>query len=469
MQSSDLLTSLRHLLGEAHVLQEGNLDAYLLDWRKRWQGRALAVVRPADTAQVAQVVKLCRAAGVSIVPQGGNTGLVGGGVPDASGRQILLSTRRLQRVRSIDAANLTMTVEAGCVLQSAQAAAESAGLLLPLSLAAEGSCTVGGNLATNAGGTQVLRYGNARELCLGLEVVTTDGEVWNGLAGLRKDNTGYDLRHLFIGSEGTLGIITAAVMRLYPRPKSRLTALASTATLEQAVALLQIAQRHADATLTGFEVMNRFSLELVRRHFPQLPQPLAPAPWTALLELSDSQDAAAARHRFEGMLQEALEVGCIDDAAVAESIAQSQAMWHLRESISLAQAEEGLNIKHDISVPVSRIPEFVRRADAALDASHPGARLVNFGHLGDGNLHYNVQCPVEGDAATFLRQEEETINHIVFDAVAHCGGSFSAEHGIGALKRDELQLRKSPVALGLMRSIKSALDPDGLFNPGRML
>ncbi len=469
MQPSDLLTSLRQLLGESHVLQEGNLDSYLLDWRKRWQGRALAVVRPADTVQVAQVVKLCRAAGVTIVPQGGNTGLVGGGVPDATGRQILLSTRRLQRVRSIDPANLTMTMEAGCVLQSAQAAAEAAGLLLPLSLAAEGSCTVGGNLATNAGGTQVLRYGNARELCLGLEVVTAGGEVWDGLAGLRKDNTGYDLRHLFIGSEGTLGIITAAVMRLYPRPQSRLTALASTATLEQAVALLQIAQRHADATLTGFEVMNRFSLELVRRHFPQLPQPLAPAPWTALLELSDSQDAAAARLRFEGLLQEALEVGCIDDAAVAESIAQSQAMWHLRESISLAQAEEGLNIKHDISVPVSRIPEFVRRADAALAASHPGARLVNFGHLGDGNLHYNVQCPQGGDAAAFLQREEQQINRIVFDAVAHCGGSFSAEHGIGALKRDELQQRKSPVALGLMRSIKSALDPDGLFNPGRMI
>jgi len=467
-----LLATLRGIVGSAQVLtstDDDGLDAYHLDWRKRWRGRSLAVVRPGATAEVAAVLRACRAAGVSVVPQGGNTGLVGGGVPDDSGTQVLLSLSRMQALRAIDPANLTMTVEAGCILQKAQGHAESAGLLLPLSLASEGSCTLGGNLATNAGGTQVLRYGNARELCLGLEVVTADGEVWDGLAGLRKDNTGYDLRHLFVGSEGTLGVITAAVMRLYPRPKSRLTALATTGSLEQAVALLQIAQRHADATLTGFEVMNRFSLELVRRHFPQLPQPLEPAPWTALLEISDSQDAEAARQRFERLLEEALEQGCIDNAAVAESIAQSQAMWHLRESISLAQAEEGLNIKHDISVPVSRIPEFVRRTDAALAVSHPGVRLVNFGHLGDGNLHYNVQCPVGGDAAAFLRQEEPAINRLVFDAVAACGGSFSAEHGIGALKRDELAERKSPVALGLMRAIKQALDPQGRMNPGRML
>ncbi|HNB44643.1 MAG TPA: FAD-binding oxidoreductase, partial [Burkholderiaceae bacterium] len=420
-------------------------------------------------AEVAAVVRVCAAAGVAVVPQGGNTGLVGGGVPDDSGTQLLLNLGRMQALRAIDPANLTMTVEAGCVLQKAQEHAEAAGLLLPLSLASEGSCTIGGNLATNAGGTQVLRFGNARELCLGLEVVTPTGEVWNGLSGLRKDNTGYDLRHLYVGSEGTLGVITAAVLKLYPRPAARLTALASCASLADAVALLQLAQARADAALTGFEVMNHFSLELVWRHFPQLPRPLPPAPWTVLLEWSDAQDAASARERFEALLGDALERGLITDAALAESVAQSRAMWQLRESIPLAQAEEGLNIKHDISLPVSRIPDFVARTDAALAASHRGVRLVNFGHLGDGNLHYNVQCPAGGDAAAFLRNEEAAINRIVFDAVADCGGSFSAEHGIGALKRDELAERKSPVALGLMRAIKSALDPQGLMNPGRLL
>ena len=467
-----LLDALRAIVGSPQVLtatDDNGLDAYHLDWRRRWRGRSLAVVRPGSTAEVAAILRTCHAAGVAVVPQGGNTGLVGGGVPDDSGTQLLLNLGRMQALRAIDPANLTMTVEAGCVLQKAQEHAEAAGLLLPLSLASEGSCTIGGNLATNAGGTQVLRFGNARELCLGLEVVTPTGEVWNGLSGLRKDNTGYDLRHLYVGSEGTLGVITAAVLKLYPRPAARLTALASCASLADAVALLQLAQARADAALTGFEVMNHFSLELVWRHFPQLPRPLPPAPWTVLLEWSDAQDAASARERFEALLGDALERGLITDAALAESVAQSRAMWQLRESIPLAQAEEGLNIKHDISLPVSRIPDFVARTDAALAASHRGVRLVNFGHLGDGNLHYNVQCPAGGDAAAFLRNEEAAINRIVFDAVADCGGSFSAEHGIGALKRDELAERKSPVALGLMRAIKSALDPQGLMNPGRLL
>jgi FAD/FMN-containing dehydrogenase len=466
---SPLLTALRQALGDAQVLTEGDLTAYTRDWRKRWHGRPLAVVRPGSTGEVAQVLRLAAAHGVAVVPQGGNTGLVGGGVPDESGTQLLLSLQRLNRVRSVDPANLTLTVEAGMVLQAVQAAAEAAGLLFPLSLAAEGSCTIGGNLATNAGGTAVLRYGNARELCLGLEVVTAAGEVWHGLGGLRKDNTGYDLRDLFIGSEGTLGVITAATLKLFPQPAAQLTALASTGTLDQCVALLGLAQARLGAGLTGFEVMNRFSLALVRQHFPQLAQPLAAAPWTVLLELSDAEGSDGARARFEGLLEAALDGGLIDDAALAESLAQSATMWHLRESIPLAQGLEGLNIKHDIALPVSAIPAFCARTEAALAQAFPGARLVNFGHLGDGNLHYNVQCPEGGDGAAFLAEHERAINTLVFDQVQASGGSFSAEHGIGALKRDELALRKSPVALGLMRAIKLALDPQGRLNPGRVL
>ena len=465
----DLITALRECLGDAQVLTDGDLTAWERDWRKRWFGKALAVVRPGSPDEVATVLKLCRAHGASVVPQGGNTGLVGGGVPDASGRQLLLSLARLNKVRSIDSANLTMTVEAGCVLQAVQAAAAEAGLLFPLSLAAEGSCTIGGNLATNAGGTAVLRYGNARELCLGLEVVTAQGEVWHGLAGLRKDNTGYDLRDLFIGSEGTLGIITAATLKLFPMPAARITALASCQTLHQCVALLGLAQASLGAGLTGFEVMNGFSLALVRRHFAQLSQPLPAAPWTVLLEHSANDGDAAARSHFEGLLEAALDQGLIGDAALAESLAQSAAMWHLREAIPLAQAEEGLNVKHDIALPISAIPDFCEHTDAALQAQFPGMRLVNFGHLGDGNLHYNVQGPAGSDAREFLARHEHAINRVVYDAVQAHQGSFSAEHGVGTLKLAEMAERKSPVALGLMRAIKQALDPQGLLNPGRVL
>jgi FAD/FMN-containing dehydrogenase len=464
-----LLDDLRAAVGPSQVLTEGDLSAYELDWRKRYRGKALAVVRPGNTAEVAAVVRACARHGVSLVPQGGNTGLVGASVPDDSGRQVLLSTQRLQRIREIDTANLTMTVEAGCVLQTVQEAAAAQDLLFPLSLAAEGSCTIGGNLATNAGGTQVLRYGNARELCLGLEVVTADGEIWDGLSGLRKDNTGYDLRDLYIGSEGTLGLITAATLRLYPRPAARMTALAALPSMDAAVALLQRAQARLAASLTGFEVMNQFSLDLVRKHFPQLPQPLPPSPWTVLMEASDHESEAHARALFEALLEQAFEDGVITDAAVAESLEQSKALWHLRESIPLAQAEEGLNIKHDISVPVSRIPAFVASTDAALEAHLPGVRLVDFGHLGDGNLHYNVQAPAGVPGASFLAEHEASVNRIVYDAVMAHGGSISAEHGVGVLKREELAQRKSPVALGLMRSIKQALDPHGRFNPGRLL
>ena len=464
-----LVDALRSIVGEAQVLIEGDLSAWERDWRRRWHGKALAVVRPGSAAEVAALVRACAAHATAIVPQGGNTGLVGGGVPDGSGTQVLLSLQRLNRIREIDSANLTMTAEAGCVLQTLQEAAAARGLLLPLSLAAQGSCTIGGNLATNAGGTQVLRWGNARDLCLGLEVVTAAGDVWSGLSGLRKDNTGYDLRDLFIGSEGTLGIITAATLKLAPQPAATSTALAACNTLNDCVALLELARARLGAGLTGFEVMGRFALDLTAQHFPALPQPLPGAPWTVLLEQSNNQSVGHAREAFEALLEKALENGNVQDAVVAESLAQSHALWHVRESIPLAQAEEGTNIKHDISLPVSAIADFVAHTDAALQAYLPGVRLVNFGHLGDGNLHYNVQAPKGVQPQEFLEAHEHAMNAIVFDAVAARGGSFSAEHGIGELKRDELAARKSPVALGLMHAIKKALDPQGLMNPGRVL
>ena len=463
------LAALRAAVGAAQVLTEGDLSAYERDWRRRWHGRALAVVRPGSSDEVAAVVRACAAQGLSIVPQGGNTGLVGGGVPDTSGTQVLLSLQRMNRVRAIDSANLTLTADAGCVLQSLQEAARAEGLLFPLSLAAQGSCTLGGNLATNAGGTQVLRWGNARDLCLGLEVVTAQGEIWHGLSGLRKDNTGYDLRDLFVGSEGTLGIITAAVMKLAPQPAATTTALAACASLQDCVALLKRARGRLGSGLTGFEVMGRFALDLVARHFPTLPRPLPGAAWTVLLEQSDHEGLAPARERFESLLGAALEAGEVTDAVIAETLAQAAALWQLRESIPLAQAEEGVNIKHDISLPVSAIAEYVQRTDAALRAAFPGVRIVNFGHLGDGNLHYNVQAPEGQDAAAFLAANEHAINTLVYDALVPFSGSFSAEHGIGQLKRDDLSARKSPVAVALMRSIKAALDPMNVLNPGRVV
>ncbi|MCY7316507.1 MAG: FAD-binding oxidoreductase [Rubrivivax sp.] len=464
-----LLQALAGAVGASQVLSEGDLSAYEQDWRRRWHGKALAVVRPGSTDEVAAVVRLCAAARVAVVPQGGNTGLVGGGVPDGSGTQILLSLQRMNHVRHIDASNLTLTAEAGCVLQTVQAAAADAGLLFPLSLAAQGSCTLGGNLATNAGGTQVLRWGNARELCLGLEVVTAAGEVWHGLSGLRKDNTGYDLRDLFIGSEGTLGVITAATMKLAPRPAAVGTALAACHTLDDAVALLNLAHTRLGAGLTGFEVMGRRALDLTARHFPALPAPLPDAPWTVLLEQSDVEGEAPARSRFEALMEAALDHGCVHDAVIAQSLAQSQGLWQLRESIPLAQAQEGPNIKHDIALPVSQIPAFVAGTDAALQRRFPGIAVINFGHLGDGNLHYNVQPPPGVDAHWFLAEQEHAVNTLVFDAVAAQGGSFSAEHGIGVLKRDALAQRKSPVALQMMRAIKAALDPLNVMNPARVL
>ncbi|MBT0569118.1 FAD-binding oxidoreductase [Curvibacter sp. CHRR-16] len=468
-----ILDTLRAIVGATHVLTDadGDLTAYEQDWRKRERGKALAVVRPASTDEVAAVVRACVAHKVALVPQGGNTGMVVGSTPDASGTQVVLNLTRLNRIRTIDAANLTVTVEAGCVLQTLQEACAAQGYLFPLSLAAEGSCTIGGNLATNAGGTQVVRYGNTRELCLGLEVVTAQGEVWHGLTGLRKDNTGYDLRHLFIGSEGTLGIITAATLRIYPQPVAQLTAFAALPSLDAAVQLLGLAHQHLHAGLTGFEVMADFAVGLVRKHFPQqrIPFAAAASPWYVVLENSDLESETHARTRFEALMEAAFEQGCITDAVIAENIAQAHALWHIRESVPLAQAQEGLNIKHDISLAVSRIPAFVAEMDALLAQHYPGVRLVNYGHLGDGNLHYNVQAPEGTNGEAFLLEQEGQVNTLVYDMVQRYSGSISAEHGIGSMKRDKLAHYKEPAALALMRSIKAALDPQGLLNPGKML
>ncbi len=471
---SELIQQLRSICGAANVLTHddpgADLSAWEQDWRKRSRGRALAVVRPASSAEVAAVVKACAASGTSIVPQGGNTGLVVGSVPDDSGTQVVLSLTRMNAVRALDPDNLTMTVEAGCILQNLQDVAEKAGFLFPLSLAAEGSCTIGGNLGTNAGGTQVVRFGNARDLCLGLEVVTAQGEVWNGLTGLRKDNTGYDLRHLMIGSEGTLGIITAATMKLYPLPAAQLTAWAAVPSMEAAVQLLGLAHARLGPGLTGFEVMGQFALSLADKHYPQQRVPLfQETPWCVLLENSDSENEQHARTQFEALLEAAIDVGCVTDAVVAENIAQARALWHIRESIPLAQAEEGLNIKHDISIPVSRIPAFVTETDALLQREIPGVRLVNFGHLGDGNLHYNVQAPEGGDSRAFLRDWEEKVNTLVFDQVHKFEGSISAEHGVGELKAHKLPKYKDATALTMMRAIKQALDPQNLLNPRKVL
>jgi FAD/FMN-containing dehydrogenase len=469
-----LIALLRQICGPSHVLTHqdpgANLSPWEQDWRKRVKGQALAVVRPGNTQEVAAVVKACTATGTPIVPQGGNTGLVVGGVPDASGNQIVLSMTRMNAVRAIDKDNLTITVDAGCVLQNLQTAAENAGFLFPLSLGAEGSCTIGGNLGTNAGGTQVVRYGNTRDLCLGLEVVTAQGDIWHGLSGLRKDNTGYDLRNLMIGSEGTLGIITAATLKLYPQPAAQLTAWAAVPTLQAAVQLLGLAHQRLGPGLTGFEVMNQFALGLVDKHYPQLRVPLwQSTPWCVLLENSDSENEQHARSQFEALLEAAMEQACVTDAVVAENLAQARGLWHIRESITLAQAAEGLNIKHDISIPVSRIPAFVLETDALLAREVPGVRMVDFGHLGDGNLHYNVQAPEGVDDRAFLREFEDKVNTLVFDQVAKFDGSISAEHGVGELKVGKLPLYKDPTALAMMRAVKKALDPQNLMNPGRVL
>ena len=466
------LTDLVQLLGENHVLTGPAAGPYLEDWRGRYSGRAMAVVKPGSVDELAGVVKWCVENKVAMVPQGGNTGLCGGATPDDSGKALLISLSRLNAIRQVDTENDTMVVEAGCILQGAQQAARDAGRLFPLSLAAEGSCTIGGNLATNAGGTQVLRYGNARDLVLGLEVVTPQGEVWNGLRGLRKDNTGYDLRNLYVGSEGTLGFITAACLKLYPLPVAQCTAMLALDSIDAAVGVLSAARQGFAASLTGFELIAANCLQGVVRQYPDQRLPFegaaAGSPWFALLELSDSESEAHARERFEEVLGQCIELGLVGDAVIAENVAQSKALWHLRESIPLAEKAFGKSVKHDISIPASRMAEFVETTNSALQASYPGVEHVIFGHLGDGNLHYNV-APGSAftEAELLLRQPE--IHQLVHDRVHAFHGSISAEHGVGQLKRDYLPRYKDPVELALMRRIKNALDPDGLMNPGKVL
>jgi FAD/FMN-containing dehydrogenase len=427
-------------------------------------GRALAVVRPANTVEVAEVVKLCATTRTPIVPQGGNTGLVGGGIPDQRGNALLLSLGRMNHIRAIDTENNAVTVEAGAVLQTLQEAAFAAGRLFPLSLAAEGSCTIGGNLSTNAGGTAVLRYGNMRDLTLGLEVVTPTGEIWSGLKGLRKDNTGYDLKHCFIGAEGTLGIITAAVLKLFPLPQSSVTALVALPSPAAAVKLLGQLRDAGGDRLVAFELVSRACIDLVLKHFTASVEPFAERhPWQVLIELTDTVQNAPLNELLEAELGCALEDGSIADAVVATSTSQAIALWKLRENISEAQRMEGKNIKHDISVPISRIADFIEKCDAALVREFPDISLVCFGHVGDGNLHYNCGLPAGGLAMS------EKINRIVYDQVELLGGSISAEHGLGQLKRDEITHRKSVIELDMMRALKAALDPAGIMNPGKVL
>jgi len=467
---SGVVDRIAAVVGAAGLVTEAaGMEPYTIDWRKRYAGRPLAVVRPASVREVAGVIKICAETRTAVVPQGGNTGLQGGGITDASGTQILLSTTRLNRVRAIDPVNNTITVEAGCVLAEVQRAAEAAGRLFPLSLGAEGSANIGGNLSTNAGGTGVLRYGNTRDLALGLEVVLADGEVWDGLRGLRKDNTGYDLKHLFIGAEGTLGVITAAVMKLYPMPAARLTGIAAVGSPEDAIRLLEIAQRQSGDALTGFEMFSDFCLSLVVKHFPATRTPLRVRhPQYVLIEISDARSEESARSEIESVLAEAMEAGIVLDAVVAQSLAQVETMWALRENITEAQRHEGQNVKHDVSVPISRIAEFIAATDAEIRRAHPDVRMVTFGHLGDGNLHYNVAGPQEVPPDVFMR-EAAGLTRIVHDSVARFNGSISAEHGLGQAKREEIRRYKPALELELMRRVKAALDPLGIMNPGKVI
>ena len=464
------LSLCQNAIGTNNVLtNEFDMLPFVTDWRQRAIGKAFAVLKPGSSTEVAALVKLCARFSVSIVPQGGNTGLVLGSIPDQSGKAVVLSLKRLNRIRDIDVTNNTMIVEAGCLLAQIQDAAQLAGRLYPLSLASEGSCTIGGNLSTNAGGTAVLRYGNARELCLGLEVVTAGGEIWDGLRGLRKDNTGYDLRDLFIGAEGTLGVITAAVIKLFPQPKAQLTAFAALASPDAGVALLGLAQQHCNAMLTGFELMSDFSMRLVKKHFPQLPPVFGKAyPHYVLLELSGHDTEEYTMAQMEKILSAAMEQGLVQDAVIASSVEQSQTLWQWRERISAAQAAEGKNIKHDISLPASHIAIFITETDMLLQQAFPGCRMVTFGHLGDGNLHYNVSPPENTSDLDFI-QQQESINRLVHDSVHRFHGSISAEHGLGALKKEEICRYKSSLEIQLMRSIKNALDPDQLMNPGKVI
>jgi FAD/FMN-containing dehydrogenase len=464
-----LLERLESVVGERGLVAPAEQEPYLVDWRGQYHGKAAAVVKPADTREVARVVELLAARRVAMVPQGGNTSLCGASVPDGSGTQVVINLSRMNRVRAVDTDNNTMTVEAGCVLASLQQEADRHDRLFPLSLGAEGSCEIGGNLSTNAGGTAVLRYGNTRELVLGLEVVLPDGRVWDGLRGLRKDNTGYDLKHLFVGAEGTLGNVTAAVVKLFPKPRSQATAFVAVESPTAAVALLGRLRQACGERITGYELIARVCVDLVLAHMPGTRDPLAERhPWYVLIELSDSAAGEGVERLLQESLEEAAGEGLLRDAALAGSEAQRAALWKLREDVSEAQKQDGPSIKHDVSVPVSRVPRFIEQADAALAKRFPGIRIVAFGHVGDGNIHYNCG-KAERQAAEAFFDEAPQVNRVVYDIVTSLGGSISAEHGLGALKREEIRRYKGALELELMARIKAALDPHGLMNPGKVL
>lgn len=466
----EFIRGIEAIVGAAGIVTDAErMQSYLSDWRNAYRGEAALVVRPASTEEVAAVVRLCHANQVALVPQGGNTGLCGGSIPDASGTQVVLSLTRMTRIRDIDPANETITVEAGVILQTLQEAAAEVGRLFPLSLGAEGSCTVGGNLATNAGGTAVLRYGNMRDLTLGLEVVLPDGRVWSGLRGLRKDNTGYDLKHLFIGSEGTLGIITAAVLKLYPAVRSVTTAWVALPSPQATVELIGLIRGLCGDRLTGFEMMSRQSVDFVLRHVAGCNDLFTEThPWYVQIELSDTQPEAPLNDLLETAIGEALTREWVIDAVLASSETQVAALWAIREGISEAQNHEGPSLKHDISVPVSCIPAFIEATDQRLLAQFPGVRIVAYGHVGDGNLHYNISKPIGSEDAPFKAQHE-AIMQVIYDATASFQGSISAEHGIGQAKRTAAKHYKDPLEFELMHAIKTTLDPKGLMNPGKVL
>jgi FAD/FMN-containing dehydrogenase len=468
-----LLAALRAIVGDAYAVPDAEAPDALVDHRRRYVGRARAVVYPGSTAEVAAVVQLLAEEAIPIVPQGGHTSLVGGATPDGSGRAVVLSLKRLDRVREIDLDNDTITVEAGLILRKVQDAARQSRRLFPLSLGSEDSCTIGGNLGANAGGVQVLRYGNTRDLTLGLEVVTPSGEIWNGLRGLRKDNSGYDLRDLYIGSEGTLGIITAATLKLYPLPVAQRTAFIKLDSSESVLVLLNQARAGFGASLTAFEAISGAAYALVNDQMPEEHLPFAAEAqsdrWYVLLEISDNESDDRARERLEQVVGDAIEDGVAIDAVVAESVAQSQALWRLRQySVAQAQARDGGVVPHDISLPISAIPVFLWRNAAALQSHCPGVRVFAHGHFGDGNLHYHIGRP-RGEQEGYLALHEDRIRSVVHDDVALLGGSIAAEHGVGRSKRDELLRHKSGVEIRLMQAIKQALDPDGIMNPGKLL
>jgi FAD/FMN-containing dehydrogenase len=468
MNEHPFLAQAREVVGQANVLTQ-DLAAYAVDWKEKYHGQPMAVVRPGSTAEVAAVVKLCAQHRLAIVPQGGNTGMCGAATPDDSGQQVVITLGRLNRIRSVDPSNNTMTVEAGCVLQTLQETAESVNRLYPLSVGSEGSCQIGGNIATNAGGVQVLRYGNTRDLVLGLEVVLPSGEVLDLLRGLRKDNTGYDLKHLFIGSEGTLGLITAATLKLMPLPSANAVGMVAVSSPAKAVELLQHMRDAMGERFSAFELMSSAIVELTRRYFPALPQPFAQAhDWYVLMEVADGGTDAALTSDFQAALEQALERELVLDVVITQSQAQAKALWELRDNVSEAQQQDAPNIKHDISLPVSQVPRFIDEVSAELATTFPGSRLFCFGHLGDGNLHFNLSRPLGSDNTLWLKNND-AVNAVVHAAVARFNGSISAEHGIGQQKVDELPRYKSALELEVMRTIKRALDPLLLMNPGKVL